>query len=97
MSKGKRIERKARKELEEKGWLVDSKPKVKFHSPDLFGHFDLIAIKKGERPKLIQVKSNKKYPSSKLREFAEREVPDCFSCEWWSWQDYKGWVKKKLN
>ncbi len=56
--KGNRRELQARKMLEKDGYLVDKKPRTKYHSPDLFGMFDLIAIKRAQTI-LVQVKSNK--------------------------------------
>lgn len=43
--------------LQEDGWITDSKPHTKFHSPDVFGYFDIIALK-GDKTRYIQVKSN---------------------------------------
>ena len=56
--KGNRRELEARKMLEADGFLVDKKPRTKYQSPDLFGTFDLIALK-GSPVRFIQVKSNK--------------------------------------
>lgn len=58
--KGRRIEREARRILEDEGWLVDKKPRTKWASVDLFCMFDLIAIK-GDTARLIQIKSNRSH------------------------------------
>jgi len=59
-SRGNKGENIVKKMLEAEGYLVDSKPNVRFHSPDLFGMFDLVAIK-GINVRWIQVKYEKKY------------------------------------
>ena len=83
-AKGNRIELLAKKRLMANGWLVDSKPNVRFQSPDLFGQFDLIAIKGGE-VKLIQIKSNVSHFYSARKELKEwkEEYKIRLTCEVW--------------
>lgn len=50
-SKGHGRERQIKKLLEEQGWIV-------FRAPASLGVCDLIALKAGERPRMIEVKAN---------------------------------------
>lgn len=56
-TKGNRNQLKCKQDLQKDGYLTDSKPRVQYHSPDLFTMFDVIALK-GSEFRLIQVKSN---------------------------------------
>ena len=60
VAKGNRVELMLRKILEADGYLVDKKNRTKWQSPDLFGVFDLVAIKES-RVRFIQVKSNRSH------------------------------------
>jgi len=57
--RGLRIEKIAFDELKRKKFLVWKPVRVKFHSQDIFGLFDLIALNKKEL-KLIQVQKERK-------------------------------------
>lgn len=57
-SKGSKVEKLRREQLEHEGWLVQTWPKIKFGEQDLFGAFDLIAKKLGVT-RYEQVKSTK--------------------------------------
>ena len=96
--KGNRRELEARKLLEAQGWLVDRKNRSKWASPDLFGMFDLVAVKGGEML-LVQVKSNKSdfYKSRKeIREW--RAVYGItLHCEIWLKENNKDWVTEVIN
>ena len=96
--KGNRRELEARKILEEQGFLVDKKPRTKYQSPDLFGMFDLIAIKQKECL-LIQIKSNKSdfYKARKaLRSWVKSN--DCqLNCQIWLKENRKPWRKENIR
>lgn len=96
--KGNRRELEARKQLEKEGYLVDKKPRTKFHSPDLFGMFDLIAIKDKE-VRLVQVKSNRSdFYKSRKEIRAWMESNNCnLICEIWLKENHKPWRKETLN
>lgn len=59
--KGQKIEKLAFDLLKNKKYLVWKPVRVKFHSQDIFGLFDLIALNKKEL-KLIQVQLKRKRP-----------------------------------
>lgn len=69
-AKGSRAEALARSNLRADGWLVDFKIRSRFASPDLFGVFDLIAIK-DERVLFVQVKTNVSHFYTARKEIAE--------------------------
>jgi len=90
--KGARNEAKAKKELLEDGYEVESVKRLKYGRTDFFGLFDVIAIN-GEHVRLIQVKSNRR-ESRKDRERIRRfRCPNSCSKEVWVMHDYKGWKK----
>lgn len=55
-----KYEIKAQKDLQKEGWLVDWKVRPRFggngYATDLFGLFDLVAIKEGEPMRWISIK-----------------------------------------
>lgn len=59
--RGQRIEKIAFDELKRNKFLAWKPVRVKFHSQDIFGLFDLIALNKKEL-KLIQVQKQRKRP-----------------------------------
>ena len=88
--KGMRTVRRGRKKLESEGWITaDVESKGKFiKNKDLFGLFDVIAIKPG-RTKLIQFKTNRMPVMKEYIEFSK--VYKQFEVEVWCWYDRKGW------
>jgi Holliday junction resolvase len=102
-SKGMALERKAQKELEKEGWLVQRAPgSTKWNKQvDLFGLFDLMALRY-EKIKFVQVKCNR-LPTEKetrqLEDFQTIWLGDMVCVEWWCyWNKGKrktkqGWEK----
>jgi len=92
--KGNRRELEARKILESEGWLVERKNRSKWASPDLFGVFDLLAVK-GSQALLIQVKSNKSdfYKARKEITTWRKESGVTLKCQLWLKQNNKQWIK----
>jgi len=84
-----RIEKIAFDELKRKKFLVWKPVRVKFHSQDIFGLFDLIALNKKEL-KLIQVQKERKRPY-KNRAILKLPKPRKVSYELWT---YKPKIKK---
>ena len=107
-AKGRRIENRARKELEADGWLVYQVPgTTKWNKEvDIFGLFDLFAMHEIYGMKLIQIKTNRK-PSLKryhdfVLKYARKLYVMSFGCgeylmspsvEIWVWYDRKEWKK----
>ena len=96
-AKGNRVRRLAITELEALGYLVEVVEKTgRFVKvKDLFGLWDLLAIRKGEfKPLLVQVKCRKPV-LLRFTQFAA-EYPG-FHCAIWIWQGKrKGWRKIPL-
>jgi hypothetical protein len=80
-AKGNKYERLAQKELEGTGWLVQrAQPSYRWNKQtDLFNLFDIIALKKDERIKFIQVKANR-LPSKKDIELLNKFRYYCYFC-----------------
>ena len=97
VQKGNRRELEARKMLEEQGYLVDKKPRTKYQSPDLFGMFDLIAIK-GSECLLVQVKSNKSdfYKSRKQISLWAKSNHVCLPMYIYLKENNKQWLIQKI-
>jgi len=91
-AKGNRREREARKILESQGWLVDRKNRSKYASPDLFGCFDLIAIKQNQTL-LVQVKSNRSdfYKARKQIAGWKQTHSVTIQCQLWLKENNKEW------
>jgi len=91
-AKGARVENIAKKRLVAEGFIVDKKNWSRFASKDIFGLWDLIAVKdNGSRLMLIQVKSNESdfYTARKqIKEWQPLEnlVYLGIECELWLWQ-----------
>lgn len=88
-NKGNRNQLKVIKHFDQLGWLVD-KVEVggKFaKSKDLFGLFDLVAIKDGI-VKFIQVTTNRPHTHKKYQSFCDTWS---HGCEQWVWYDRQGW------
>ncbi len=79
--RGQRIEKLAFDILKKKRYLVWKPVKVKFHSQDIFGLFDLIALNKNEL-KLIQVQKARKRPY-KVKKIFKLPQPQKISYELW--------------
>ncbi|GIW67169.1 MAG: hypothetical protein KatS3mg096_037 [Candidatus Parcubacteria bacterium] len=79
--RGQRIEKIAFEELKNDKFLVWKPVRVKFHSQDIFGLFDLIALNKKEL-KLIQVQKQRKRPY-KIKKIFKLPKPKKISYELW--------------
>lgn len=96
-SKGDRNERECKNLLIEAGWHVHKKVNNQYDSGDIWGLFDIIATKKGEKPLYIQVKSNRS--SGALKELSEATFlnRDHMDLQVWIRHDRQGWRIKKLG
>lgn len=83
--RGQKIEKIAFLELKKKKYLVWKPIKVKFHSQDIFGLFDLIALNKKEL-KLIQVQKQRKRPY-KVKKIFKLPKPKKISYELWIYDE----------
>lgn len=93
-AKGNRNQLKVIKYLEREGFLVD---KVEKHGKfvkqkDMFGLFDLVAIRKGNIL-LVQVTCNRNHPHKKFQEFSNMYANESIYIEQYIWMDYKGFVQ----
>ena len=92
--KGYRTQCKAIAALEEQGFLVGVVERTGrfIKVKDLFGLYDLIAIKKGECH-FVQVTSNRPHSHKEYQEFSK--VYHNNGIQYWQWVHYdrKGWVK----
>jgi hypothetical protein len=79
--KGLKVEKLAAELLKKKKFMVWRPPKVMFHSQDIFGLFDLIALSKNEL-KLIQVQNERKRPY-KTKSIQSLPKPKNLSYELW--------------
>ncbi len=79
--RGQKIEKIAFDILRKKRYLVWKPAKVRFHSQDIFGLFDLIALNKKEL-KLIQVQKDRKRPY-KVKKIFKLPKPKKVSYELW--------------
>jgi Holliday junction resolvase-like predicted endonuclease len=73
--KGKWKEYKIKEWLEKSGYIVWKPVRIKFHSGDIFGLFDLLAVSEKGKFIFIQVKSNRNHVSEakkKIEEFAKK-------------------------
>lgn len=98
VKKGLRVENLAKVELIKAGWLVEKKPRTKFQSPDFYGLFDLLAIRKGE-VLLVQVKSQ---PSHfyKARKETRKWLLDTgimIPCEVWLYLGNNEWRREGIK
>ena len=97
-TKGRLLEIKAEKELVADGWITYRvKGTTRFNrNVDIFGEFDLLAVKKGVH-KYIQVKANQK-PAPKdiirLKSFHDKYFGPKTIFEWWVYWN-RGKRKKK--
>jgi len=79
--RGQRIEKIAFDYLKKKRFLAWKPVRVMFHSQDIFGLFDLIALNKNEL-KLIQVQKQRKRPY-KVKKIFKLPKPKKISYELW--------------
>ena len=102
-AKGHNTERRAKKELESIGWLVDkARGSMRWSkNNDFFNMWDLIAIRGGIL-RFIQVKTNNKPKLDKFINWRNKWVgaySDCIICEIWIYYEknkakkWKGWRK----
>jgi len=104
--KGRRLELKARKELENLGWLVQIAPLSTRYSKevDLFGCFDIIALKRklifegfgrkayAGKKLFIQIKHEQQRGAvKKCKEFRLKYLDPTDEVEVWVWKARKGW------
>ena len=96
-AKGKYYEAKARKELIEEGWLVEFKPATMFGSQDLYGLFDILAIR-GDKTKFIQIKSNASHFYTAKKDIRKwlKETGVMHNCEVWLAIPRKGFRKESV-
>lgn len=90
-SKGNRTRNKCVRYYSGKDWDVEVVEKtgrfVKIK--DLYGLFDLIAIK-GTQVAFIQVKTNKPPTQQPFKDWAKAHCSDNIKCICWTWYDHKG-------
>jgi len=96
-SKGDRNERAVKNLLQDKGYTVHKKVNNTYDNSDIWGLFDVIATKKGEKPLYIQVKSNT--TDGALKQIKNKEFlnPEHMNIQVWVAHDYNGWRVKKLE
>jgi len=95
--KGGTRERQCVKALERAGWKAHKKVNNTYDNSDIWGLFDVIATKKGEKPLYIQVKSNT--TDGALKQIKNKEFlnPEHMNIQVWVAHDYNGWRVKKLE
>lgn len=84
---GLQIEKLACDQLKQQEYLVWKPVRVRFHSQDIFGIFDVIALSEKEL-KLIQVQMNRNRPY-KNRNFIKLPKPKKISFELWVFKPEK--------
>jgi len=96
-SKGDRHERECKNLLKEAGWEVHKKVNNTYDNGDIFSLFDIIAVKKGEKPLYIQVKTNG--TQGALKEISEASFIDknFIDAQVWVRHSGDGWRIKKLG
>lgn len=92
-SKGDRHERQAKKLLENQGFTVHKKVNNQYDSSDIFGLYDLIAVKPGVKPVFIQVKTNGTGGALGETLHKSKQILSTSHTilEYWVKYDYKGW------
>lgn len=98
-AKGNLQELRAQKELEASGWIVQRAGYRKFKANDFFGTWDIFALRRGNKPLFIQVKSNKisKEDRVKCEEFS-KNWGHLFDCQIWIRKNYvRQWKKIALS
>lgn len=91
--KGRTAQRRCRELLEKEGWTVGYCGKTSRWTKDLFGLFDIVAIKQGEM-RFIQVTCNTPHTHLLFAEFQKKYcLWDQARVEQWVWIDRKGFMK----
>lgn len=95
--KGYRRENQCVKLLEKCGFEAERSQNPAYSSGDYFGLFDVIAMRKDRKPRLIQVKSNR--TDGAMKEILESEfIPEThFEVEIWVAYDNDGWRVERMN
>lgn len=84
MAREATIRKKVRETLEKEGYLTWCPPKVKFQETDIFGVFDMAAVKDSEL-RFIQYTSSSNHAARKRKIMDFFEKHDVFiGCEIWS-------------
>ncbi len=87
-----RFERKAQKELEQRGYLVDWKIRPsgwkmpRGYNVDYFGLWDLMAYKFGEPIRFISIKGQAGVPRKHREEIEEFQLPEGMQKEIWTYR-----------
>lgn len=91
--KGDRREREAKKLLQQQGYTVHKKVNNSYDSGDIYGLFDLVAVKPDEKVKFIQVKSNGTGGAltETMSESADILPLEHADVEFWLCYDREGW------
>lgn len=96
--KGDRRERKARKIFEKIGFKVENPNFSRYQNKDFFNLFDFMAVKKGDKPHFVQVKSNS---ASGINEFVEKCDDfiefEHIKVEYWVYHKREGWRIIDIN
>jgi hypothetical protein len=95
-SKGNRRERQVANLLEDAGWRTHKKVNNTYDSGDAFGLFDVLALRKGDRPVYIQVKSNRTAGALKQISEAEFVDPQFIDPQVWVAHDRQGFRVQRL-
>ena len=102
-SKGSEVEKMRKKILQDEGYIVQSWPKSTFGTQDLFGAFDIIAMRLGEI-RFEQVKMNSDRMPAKSKESiiamqeAWKHICDHAGCYWVGYRaDRKEWKIVKID
>lgn len=95
--KGYRRENQCVKLLQKCGFEAERSQNPAYSSGDYFGLFDVIAMRKDRKPRLIQVKSNR--TDGAMKEILESEfIPEThFEVEIWVAYDNDGWRVERMN
>ena len=97
VAKGNRNENLAKEILKNDGFLVEKKPRTKWHSPDFYSQFDLLCIHPDRIPKLVQVKSTSSHASKARKDIAkwildEKITGGFFRFEVWLYEGRSKWT-----
>ena len=95
--KGDKRERQCRNMLQNAGWEAHKKVNNTYDNSDIFGAFDVIAVREDKKPLYIQVKSNR--TAGALKELSETSFVnlDHMDVQVWVAEDYSGWRIKRLS
>lgn len=96
-SKGDKNEREAKNILKQAGWTAHKKTNNKWDSGDIFGLIDLLAVKKGEKPLYIQVKTNRTAGAMKELSEAPFMETEHMDIQLWVRHDRDGWRIKRIG